>query len=186
MSFTRLKSYAELQKLAKNPFDLTKEGALSPKRVDTFIAEAMGLKLFYGTERVDESVMKALFALAEETQALKKMDAMQAGEIVNFIEGHLPKIARPSIPPCATSSNTAILPLLPPRRQQLAYKELEKLRDFLNEIEKKIALPTSSKSASADRSLGRKPFIWHWRPSKSRAAGCIFFRMSTPMMERKY
>ncbi len=136
MSFTHLKSYAELRELAKDPIDLAADGVLSAKRVDHFLAEALGLKLFFGTERIDEKVMKALFALAEETHAIKKMEAMQAGEVMNFIEG-FPSENRPVL-------HTAMRDFFDQRNPaplaneatELAYKELEKLRDFLNKIEK--------------------------------------------------
>ncbi|MBS3922732.1 MAG: glucose-6-phosphate isomerase [Nitrosarchaeum sp.] len=136
MSFKRLKTYVSLEKLAKNPIDLTAEGSLTPKRIDTMMAEAIGMKLFYATERVDEAVMTELFALAEETQALKKMEAMQAGEVVNFIEG-FPSENRPAL-------HTAMRDFFDHRNHSpkakeattLAYQELEKLRDFLTQIEK--------------------------------------------------
>jgi glucose-6-phosphate isomerase len=60
------------------------------------MAEAIGMKLFFATERVNEDVMTELFALAEETQAIKKMHAMQMGEVVNFIEGY-PSEDRPAL-----------------------------------------------------------------------------------------
>jgi glucose-6-phosphate isomerase len=136
MSFTHLKSYTELKELAKDPIDLTADGVLSSKRIDHFLAESLGLKLFFGTERVDDRVMKALFALAEETQALEKMEAMQSGKVMNFIEGFQSE-NRPVL-------HTAMRDFFDQRNAsptaseatELAYKEMEKLRDFLNKIEK--------------------------------------------------
>ncbi len=86
-SFRHLKSVIRLNELAEDPYDLTQEGAVTPKRIDAMIAEAVGLKLFYAMERISETTFSALSELAEETQAVKKMIDMQAGEIVNFIEG---------------------------------------------------------------------------------------------------
>ena len=60
---------------------------MSPKRLEHFHLEALGLKLFFGTERVSDEVIEALYELAEEAQVYDKMQALQAGEIVNFIEG---------------------------------------------------------------------------------------------------
>lgn len=136
MSFTDLKAYAKLKELAKKPVDLTAEGVLTPKRVDSMIAEAAGMKLFYATERVDEQVMQTLFSMAEESQVLRKMEAMQAGEVVNFIEG-FPSENRPAL-------HTAMRDFFDNRHTaptakeatDLAYQELEKLRDFLTDIEK--------------------------------------------------
>ena len=47
----------------------------------------LGFHLLFGTERVDDDVMKGLFELAGETHALEKMGAMQRGEVINKIEG---------------------------------------------------------------------------------------------------
>lgn len=76
-SFRHLKSVVRLNELAEEPYDLTLEGAIAPKRVDSMIAEGACLKLFYAMERVSESILASLFDLAEETQALKKMNEMQ-------------------------------------------------------------------------------------------------------------
>lgn len=85
--FTDFKSFARLKELAKNPYDLTADGALSPERVGAFQGEACGFKILYGTERVDEKVMQALGDLADEAGVLKKMKLMQSGAVINKIEG---------------------------------------------------------------------------------------------------
>src|ERR1700722_4168259 len=86
--FMRYRATQRLRHLAEYPYDLTKEGNLNPERLKKFTAAACGYKFLYGTERVDEQVMLALLDLAEESQALKKMECMQAGEVMNFIQGH--------------------------------------------------------------------------------------------------
>lgn len=136
-SFRHLKSAIRLNELAEDPFDLSKEGSLTSKRIDTMLAEAVGLTLFYGTERVSETTFSALSELANETQAVKKMLEMQSGEIVNFIEGHESE-KRPAL-------HTAMRDFFENRNTsetakeatELAYRECEKLRAFLDEIEKK-------------------------------------------------
>ena len=136
-SFRHLKSVVRLNELAEDPYDLSQEGAVTPKRLDGMIAEAVGFKLFYGMERVSELTLSALFELAEETQAIKKMTDMQSGEIVNFIEGFESE-KRPALHTAMRDffdqRNTAA-----PAKEaaELAYKECEKLRSFLTEIEKK-------------------------------------------------
>ncbi len=75
-----------LHQLAQEPVDLT--SALTPERLKRFTVSACGYKLLYGTERVTEEVMEALFQLARQTKALEKMDAMQRGEVINKIEGY--------------------------------------------------------------------------------------------------
>lgn len=136
LSFRHLKSVIRLNELAEDPMDLTEEGILTPKRIETMHAESCGLKFFFGTERVSDVTLSALFELAEETEAIKKMAAMQSGEIVNYIEGYESE-ERPAL-------HTAMRDFFEHRHTaprakeatELAYKELEKLKDFLNEIEK--------------------------------------------------
>ncbi len=84
-SFTQLATVKKLQNLASHPFDLTKD--LTPDRIAHFSAKALGFTLFYGTERIDESVLSSLFALAKEAGVMEKMIAMQSGAVINRIEG---------------------------------------------------------------------------------------------------
>ncbi|NGX40144.1 MAG: Glucose-6-phosphate isomerase [Chlamydiae bacterium] len=133
--FTQLKAFETLSSLAKNPIDLTKKGVLSPKRIDQMIAEGLGLKLFYATERVDDAVLEALFSLAEETKAVEKNLAMQSGEIVNQIEG-VESENRPAL-------HTAMRDFFENQEEapkakeatDLAYKECDKLKKFLGGLE---------------------------------------------------
>ncbi|MDE3045658.1 MAG: glucose-6-phosphate isomerase [Verrucomicrobiota bacterium] len=83
-SFPELPAAQKLKKLATHPFDLAK---LSPERIERFSARALGFHLLYGTERVDEEVLGALLELAEQAGVRDKMAAMQAGEVLNRIEG---------------------------------------------------------------------------------------------------
>ncbi|NGX37865.1 MAG: Glucose-6-phosphate isomerase [Chlamydiae bacterium] len=132
--FTELPAYSKLKELSENPLDLTKKGVLSPKRLDQMIAEGLGLKLFYSSERVDESVLEALFQLAGQANAVEKMHCMQAGETVNKIEG-LESENRPAL-------HTAMRDFFDDCEQtpkakeatKLAYDECEKLKIFLEEI----------------------------------------------------
>jgi glucose-6-phosphate isomerase len=87
LSFTKNKSVQKLKKLAEHPFDLSKEGNLTPERLEKYVASSCGYKILYGTERIDDETLSALKQLAEESQAITKMQAMQNGEIINSIEG---------------------------------------------------------------------------------------------------
>jgi len=135
-TFDRLKAVSRLKELAEEPLDLTREEVLSPKRVDMMRAEGVGFKFFYATERVDEKTLFALVDLAKESSALKKMQSMQAGEVVNFIHGAESE-NRPAL-------HTAMRDFFEhPNRSNvakeataLAYAELQKLKEFLEEIEK--------------------------------------------------
>lgn len=136
LSFNSLKSCEKLKKLAKNPFDLSKEGNLTPQRISKFVAECAGYKLLYGTERINEETMQALSELAHETKALEKMERTQAGEVMNFIQGY-------------PSENRAVLhtatrdffnePNQADKAKEaaaIARQEVEKLKVFLEGIEK--------------------------------------------------
>lgn len=135
-SFDKTKAFQELKKLAQNPLDLTKEGALTPKRIESMKAEGAGFTLLYGFERVTEQVMDTLFRLAEERSALKQMQAMQAGEMANFIEGF--ESERRSV------LHTAMRDVFDHPNQgneakkaaELEKKELEKLKKFIDKIDK--------------------------------------------------
>ena len=135
-SFRHLKSVIRLSELAEDPCDLTLEGVVTPKRIDTMIAEGGGLRLFYAMERVSETTLAALGELAEEASVIEKMAAMQSGEIVNCIEGYESE-RRPAL-------HTAMRDFFEQRHfsgpaqeaTELAYRELEKLNTFLTEMEK--------------------------------------------------
>ncbi len=82
--FSQSKSFQKLER--QKPVDLTKE--LTPERVRKMVLQGVGFQLFYGTERVSDGILDDLFALADEMDALGKMKRMQAGEVMNGIEGY--------------------------------------------------------------------------------------------------
>ncbi len=85
--FSASKAYQKLQDLAKNPVDLTAEGGVSPERLKTFSLKQMGWHMLYATERVNQEIMDGLYELAQERNVSSQMQAMQAGEVINKIEG---------------------------------------------------------------------------------------------------
>lgn len=133
--FTQCRAFQKLKQLAEKPFDLTIPGNLTPQRLSHFRAEACGYKFLYGTERVTEQVMEALAELADETQALAKMQKMQSGEVVNYIEGY-PSEQRAALHTATrdffkrpSSGKKAV------EAAQLAKEELEKLKTFMGKID---------------------------------------------------
>jgi glucose-6-phosphate isomerase len=86
-SFPQYPAFKKLQELAKHPFDLAREGNLTPERLAHYTAESAGYRLLYGTERVTEEVMHFLKELAEEAHVFTKMEQMQGGAHLNFIKG---------------------------------------------------------------------------------------------------
>lgn len=135
-SFNQLKAVEKLRELERQPIDLTKEGAFSVKRAEEMVTSALGIKMLYGTERVTHEVIKSLFELAEEAHVFEKMEAMQAGEVINRIEGY-PSENRSVL-------HTAMRDFFDKRNEgerakeaaTLAYQELEKLKYFLEDIKK--------------------------------------------------
>jgi glucose-6-phosphate isomerase len=122
--FLKAHASAKLSELASHPLDLTHSGALTRQRIDAMALRQGPLKLLYGTERVDAKTLEALFQLAEESGALKKMHEMQAGKVVNFITGH-PSENRAAL-------HTAMRDFSgKSEAAKLAMAEVEKLRRFL-------------------------------------------------------
>ncbi|HEX9842681.1 MAG TPA: hypothetical protein VGC20_08015, partial [bacterium] len=67
--FTRTQAFARLQELAREPYDLTQPGALTPQRIAAMRASACGFDLLYATQRVTPAVLEALCDLAREARA---------------------------------------------------------------------------------------------------------------------
>jgi glucose-6-phosphate isomerase len=130
-------SFNRLTELTEECIDLSQEGILTPKRIESMVASGAGVKLFYGTERVNEVTLQALFDLATEAHAIEKMEAMQSGEVINCIEGVeseeravLHTAMRDFFDNRQTSEKAA-------EASKLAYEELEKLKVFLSELHEK-------------------------------------------------
>jgi glucose-6-phosphate isomerase len=134
--FNQLKSVEHLKKFAESPLDLRKEGVLTPARLMKFSTEAGGYKLLYGTEKVTEEVMQALFDLAKERRVLEEMQRMQSGEIVNRIEG-FPSEDRAALH-TATRDFFEQPQTAPQAREaaELARKEVDKLKIFMEKIDR--------------------------------------------------
>lgn len=135
-TFSKYSATKHLMHLAHKPFDLTRPDHLTPERLKLFTASACGYTLLYGTERITEEVMHYLYALAQESQALEKMHAMQAGEKLNRIEGY-PSEDRPAL-------HTATRDFFDDPQQsseakkaaKLALQEVEKLRTFIQQLDR--------------------------------------------------
>ena len=135
--FNDLDASRRLTELAKNPINLADKKLLSSERIEKMCVSALGLKLLYATEKVNEDVMDALIALAKERKVIEHMHAMQSGEVINCIEG-------------CESENRAVLHTAMRDffdNKQLgqkaidataaAFTELEKLKRFLTEVDSK-------------------------------------------------
>jgi glucose-6-phosphate isomerase len=80
--------YDKLVKLARNPFDLTAPGAMSPGRIASYKASAAGFDLLFSTQRVDDAVLHGLQQLADQSGAVDQFLDMKRGAVMNRIEGY--------------------------------------------------------------------------------------------------
>ncbi len=72
-----LPAFEKLTKLARNPFDLTEPGGLSPQRIADFICSGAGFDLLYATQRLDNAVIDGLQQLADQANAVEMFLAMK-------------------------------------------------------------------------------------------------------------
>lgn len=80
------KSYALLQELSANPYDLTQDKALKG-RFESMKSSAVGIDYVYACQRLNEEVVDALQGLADETDAVTQFSRMMGGENMNKIDG---------------------------------------------------------------------------------------------------
>jgi glucose-6-phosphate isomerase len=80
--------YEKLMKLARDPFDLTVPGAISPERISSYRASAAEFDLLYSAQRVDDAVLNGLQQLADQSDAVDQFLAMKQGAVINRIEGY--------------------------------------------------------------------------------------------------
>src|SRR5210317_871962 len=80
--------YEKLAKLARNPFDLTAPGAISPERLNAYKVSGAGFDLLFGTQRLDDAVLNGLQQLADQSGAINQFLDMKRGEVMNRIDGH--------------------------------------------------------------------------------------------------
>ena len=135
-SFSQRASFKKLAQLAQNPIDLTDPAVLTPKRIEKYVAGACGYRMLYGTERIDDTVMEALYALAEEAHVHEKMAQMQGGAVINAIHG-FPSEER-SVLHTATRDffdHPNKSPAAAEAAQQ-AKHEIDKLKSFCNLLDK--------------------------------------------------
>jgi glucose-6-phosphate isomerase len=86
--FDRLESFSFLKKLAEMPYDLTQEGALSRQRLADFVCRGEVFDILFATQRIDETVLDGLQALADESGAVALFLEMKKGAVINRIENY--------------------------------------------------------------------------------------------------
>ncbi|MCH9613114.1 MAG: Glucose-6-phosphate isomerase [Chlamydiia bacterium] len=88
MKFTETNSYKKLKALAEQPIDLTQDGAICPKRIESMQVGDENLRLIYGMQRVTDEVMENLYELARERNVAGSISSMRKMEVVNKIDGY--------------------------------------------------------------------------------------------------
>ncbi|MDA3785480.1 MAG: glucose-6-phosphate isomerase [Deltaproteobacteria bacterium] len=82
-----LPAFATLQALSHQLPDLTDPALLTPDRLQSHRSHSAGFDLFYATQRVDEPILTALQALADQGDVIEQFLAMKRGAVMNRIEG---------------------------------------------------------------------------------------------------
>ncbi|MDR9500283.1 MAG: glucose-6-phosphate isomerase [Desulfurivibrionaceae bacterium] len=82
-----LPAFATLQALSHQLPDLTDPALLTPDRLKSHRSHSAGFDLFYATQRVDEPILTALQALADQGGVIEQFLAMKRGAVMNRIEG---------------------------------------------------------------------------------------------------
>lgn len=179
-SFNDLNATRSLQELAKNPLDLTDPKLLSSERIQKMCTDSLGLKLCYATEKVDDKVMESLFALAGERNVIQQMQAMQSGEIINRIEG-------------VESENRMVLHTamrdffdnqhgadIAREMSQKAFAEVEKLKKFLEKVEKQGIFNTIIQVGIGGSELGPKAMYMALEAFKKEGRNAYFLSNVDP------
>ena len=131
-SLEELPVYEKLIKLARNPFDLTAPGAISPERINGYKASASGFDLLFSTQRLNDAVLNGLQQLADQSGAVDQFLEMKGGAVMNRIDGHESEERQVLHTACRDifDKNPSHAGAAGQARQQL-----EKLRVFLDELD---------------------------------------------------
>lgn len=131
--FTKYSAYQELHKLKEKSIDMSE--VMTPERIGKMVLSDVGFHLLYAAEKVDDEIMKSLHSLAKEADVLKKISAMQSGEVINKIEGV--ESEDRSVLHTATRDQFDNAQSAPAAKQaaEKAAKELKKLQSFLEKTE---------------------------------------------------
>ncbi|MGW8161600.1 MAG: glucose-6-phosphate isomerase [Desulfobulbales bacterium] len=124
--------YGKLKKLARDPFDLTALGAISPERIAASKASAAGFDLLYSTQRVDDAVINSLQQLADQAEAVDQFLAMKRGAVMNAVAGYASENRQVLHTACRDIFSDA--PYHPAATQQ-ARQQLAALKHFLDRLD---------------------------------------------------
>lgn len=163
--FNVLRANDQLQNLAGNPYDLTYADALTAERLETFKTSMCGFDLLYAMQRVDEEVLIALQDLADEAGLVETLAEMQAGAVLNRIEGY-PSENRQVLHTACRDVFTES-PMAGDASAR-ARQELRKLESFLDELADGTVVnqagqpfTTMVQVGIGGSDLGPGPSVWH-------------------------
>jgi glucose-6-phosphate isomerase len=129
-------AHRNLLKLAEYPYDLTIDGALQRKnRLCGYVCLSKLFSLFYCTQRVDDEVLDGLQKLADECELVSQFTDMKNGAVVNTIAG----VESENRQALHTASRDIFSRT--PRNvsaSALAAREMEKLKTFLEELDRGV------------------------------------------------
>ncbi|WP_136808036.1 glucose-6-phosphate isomerase [Desulfosediminicola flagellatus] len=123
----------KLEKSAENPYNLTREGALTDdKRVERYVAHTASFKLMYSTQRINDSVLNSLQQLADECGLIKQFAEMRRGAVLNKIHNYDSE--------CRQVLHTSCRDIFSDSPKEAnatgqARVEIEKLRAFLDDLD---------------------------------------------------
>ncbi len=126
-----LPAFATLQALSHQVPDLTDPALLTPDRLQSLRSHSAGFDLFYATQRVDESILAALQALADQGGVIEQFLAMKKGAVMNRIEGW-PSENRQVL---HTACRDVFGAPHAPEATGQTEAELKKLADFLDDLD---------------------------------------------------
>lgn len=136
LAFDHFPATVKLKELAKHPCDLTDPRILTPQRLQKFTAESCGIKMLYGTERITEEVINTLLELSRQALAINQMEKMQAGAVINKIEG-VPsenrRVLHTAVRDFFEHPNSASAAI---EATQEAKQEIDKLQQFISKIDR--------------------------------------------------
>jgi len=141
--FSELQTVQALRQLARKPYSLDGNGALSSDRISRYHASSCGFDLLYATQLIDDHVLAALQDLAEETEMVQKFKAMKSGKVLNTIIGHESENRQVLHTACRDIFSNS--PYEPQAATQ-AKEQLARLQSFLTDLNNNIIVNEQGES----------------------------------------
>lgn len=131
-NFTELESFASLQQLAKQPFDLADTKTFTTQRIAEYQTSGCDFDLLYATQRIDERVLDQLQQMADEAGLVDQFVAMKKGRIMNAITGYESEDRQALHTACRDIFSK--VPLAPEATTE-AREQLNRLKAFLDNLQ---------------------------------------------------